>query len=414
MKVQKEGLKIYRIEESVQNEYFLSVEYQTLRLNQMETLLPVLLREKNGKRMLLYDITEVKNLITIAEVKGFTWKDCQQFLRDILCLTSEMEEFMFEMEHVSFEPDQIYRKDNGHFQWMYLPDQSVDLRKGIEGFFAWMLSRIDYGDSQSVRYIYHVYWSIRNRGFSREMVEECIDYTEEEKKTEIASYEGSFTEKKNQEIVSDTMRDEGKSGIGWIVLLVVLSLLLISDMVITIYLIVVWIQNKLPKGIIPYLAGAAISSLFLADGIIHIWRRWCDRKGEKVEKGCQNDVPEIDRDDEGKTTVLSVRKDMVQPALKDVDTGEITGVYTFPFYIGNLSGLNQLIIDDDTVSRRHAVILKGKQTGTYMIQDLQSTNGTWVEEERLVPDKPVKLERGARICFASCVFEFMLVDSSIV
>ena len=95
-----------------------------------------------------------------------------------------------------------------------------------------------------------------------------------------------------------------------------------------------------------------------------------------------------------------------------METGEVTCMYTFPFYIGNLSGLNQLLIDDKTVSRKHAVILRGQQPGTYLIRDLQSTNGTWVEEVRLSGDKPVKLEDGSRVCFASQRYQFILMESN--
>lgn len=435
MKVQKEGLKVYRVEESVQSEYFLSVEYQTLRLNQPETLLPVLLREKDGKRILLYDITEGKNLMDIAEGKGFSWEDCRRFLQNILRLLEELEEFMLEMEHVSFEPKHIYRKDEEHFRWMYIPDQIYDVRQEIESFFAWMLSKIDYGDSESVRYIYRVYWNVRNRGFSGAMIEECLNYREEEKEPGITSYEDYFKDKKEQKEEkelkgSGIARGDGKD--VWLILMTGLIILLMIDVFIMMYFFVICVQNHFPEAGIRCLAGTAVAFLFLADGVYQVRKAWRERhliKPEKKENSAglkknmekssiQNTRRTMEHardynwEKEGKTMVLSVRKDMPQPVLKSLDTAEVTGLYTFPFYIGNLSGLNQLLIDDETVSRQHAVILRGQQTGTYMIQDLQSTNGTWVEENRLVYDKPVKLENGDRICFATQEYQFLTVDAN--
>ena len=66
---------------------------------------------------------------------------------------------------------------------------------------------------------------------------------------------------------------------------------------------------------------------------------------------------------------------------------------SFPFYIGNEKGLNQLTIYDETVSRKHAVIDRGAIPGMYLLKDLQSTNGTWVNHIRAEGDA-VELRRG--------------------
>jgi len=47
------------------------------------------------------------------------------------------------------------------------------------------------------------------------------------------------------------------------------------------------------------------------------------------------------------------------------------------------------------VSRRHAKIRR-TQTG-YEIIDLESTNGTWINEQRLAPNKPYALTSGSMI-----------------
>ena len=47
------------------------------------------------------------------------------------------------------------------------------------------------------------------------------------------------------------------------------------------------------------------------------------------------------------------------------------------------------------ISRRHAMIRK-RENG-YEIVDLASTNGSWLNEERLVPNKPVPLASGSQL-----------------
>jgi len=50
---------------------------------------------------------------------------------------------------------------------------------------------------------------------------------------------------------------------------------------------------------------------------------------------------------------------------------------------------------DNGISRVHAMIRK--TPGGYQITDLDSTNGTWHENQRLLPRKPHSLESGDRI-----------------
>lgn len=49
------------------------------------------------------------------------------------------------------------------------------------------------------------------------------------------------------------------------------------------------------------------------------------------------------------------------------------------------------------ISRRHAMIRK--RANGYEIVDLASTNGSWLNDERLVPNKPVPLASGSQLLF---------------
>jgi len=49
------------------------------------------------------------------------------------------------------------------------------------------------------------------------------------------------------------------------------------------------------------------------------------------------------------------------------------------------------------ISRRHAMIRK-RENG-YEIIDLASTNGSWLNDERLVPNKPAPLASGSQLLF---------------
>ncbi len=73
--------------------------------------------------------------------------------------------------------------------------------------------------------------------------------------------------------------------------------------------------------------------------------------------------------------------------------------------------INDLIISDPEISRRHARLFKKKEQ--YFVEDLGSTNGTFCSGKRLT--KPVQLKNGDSIALGkSIVFEFIAEEKGIV
>jgi uncharacterized protein YkwD len=71
---------------------------------------------------------------------------------------------------------------------------------------------------------------------------------------------------------------------------------------------------------------------------------------------------------------------------------------------------NDLVIDDNTVSRRHATITH--KTGGFELADLGSTNGTLVNGKRV--RAPIALGRGDEIKFGSARYAFVAADDPVV
>jgi len=64
---------------------------------------------------------------------------------------------------------------------------------------------------------------------------------------------------------------------------------------------------------------------------------------------------------------------------------------------GNLLDLSELGGYQMGISRRHAMIRRGENG--YELLDLASTNGSWLNDERLVPNRPYPLASGAQLRF---------------
>lgn len=491
MEIEREGLHTYEVASSVENKYFLSVEYQTIRYNHPDTLLPMLIREQDGVTKLLYDISEAKSLAVLSQENNshgnnFSKEDCRCFLKNMQQLLKDLEDLMLSPSHINFSPEGTYRTGRDTFRWMYCPDKEFDMGKEVQQFFSWMLSEINYGDSEAVRYIYHVYWLMRNRNFSEKLIGECLDYEEEIPK--ITSYESFFaqeiaregfdgefgtTVKKSQaenpvkgvagEAVGRTAekavgetggkmiggtagevtrKEKKMSGRriakikegrrkGMLVTEVLLAAAAAGTGVTAVALGIYMFWNGMTPLNNQYWIGCVILLIILAEGAFQMHRK---RKKLAKNVGAGSSVygagradsvygaGSVDRSDievelsssksrfpgggdEGTVRLdAGVRKK--RPVLKNEESGELFPLQCFPYYIGNDKGLNQLTIYDQTVSRKHALIDRGPIPGTYVLRDLQSTNGTWVNHIRM-GEEAVELREGDVVRFAahSYVFE---------
>lgn len=69
---------------------------------------------------------------------------------------------------------------------------------------------------------------------------------------------------------------------------------------------------------------------------------------------------------------------------------------------------NDIVLDLDTVSRRHARI--DRRDGRTTLTDLQSTNGTYIDERRVPPYVPQDLPRPARVIIGRAIFKYQAGD----
>ncbi|MCD8380581.1 MAG: FHA domain-containing protein [Lachnospiraceae bacterium] len=73
--------------------------------------------------------------------------------------------------------------------------------------------------------------------------------------------------------------------------------------------------------------------------------------------------------------------------------------------IGSQEDLVQVCLRYSGVSRIHASLRRDPQ-GNSVLEDLNSTNGTWVNDSRLSPRVPYTLKRGDKVSFAGCDYIF--------
>ena len=126
-----------------------------------------------------------------------------------------------------------------------------------------------------------------------------------------------------------------------------------------------------------------------------------ENEKEETEKNREPERPKEPLYSEEKTTFLGANDK--NPILKDLSTGDVYEVTSNPFTIGKSQTCN-LVIADKVVSRHHAEVVQ--YGDKYFIKDLSSTNGTFINGNKLMADTDVELKDGQEIIFANKKFVY--------
>ena len=620
VKVIKEGTNIW-LQQTIYQEhsmtdkdldYYLAVEYEVLKRNSLKTLLPVQLREKDGEKSLLFDITGRHSLKEQESGKRFSQKECKNVVYRIIELLEEIDGYMLNLNGVQFQTEYMYVDINGQIQWVYSPQpfskikeseerknnkqdmDNEDFQEKIESFFAWMLTQIDYEDTSAVRFMYELYNKVRKVGFSKELLERCmqsellqesyneshnvetvqgnaqydldmvldnangqyqdeirnlndIDSQYSETRRNINNNANRKKQKGLRELsgvdsqhwsgtgtsnsiekqglkelkISDNICKQNRKGRGkpdnigrqnsngsedslnkrktvflFQCLRIIFVMLFILSLGLEGFFIFSGMQQGFSDLLFRYCVGGILLLLAFLFGTI-----WSSSKVKKLKKRenfyTENDDMKkqyedkyytdeqknieqingpinypstikttVDWEDEDMgittgtsmlketetsrmttgasilrgtetagmtkgttvlgrsedirmttgTTILGGREEDVLeykyfcPMLQEVDTGIVYIIKKCPFYIGSAVGVNQLEIQDKTVSREHAVILEDLENncGGYIIRDMNSTNGTWINDKKMKKGGQEILEEGQIIRFAQKEYKFLL------
>ena len=517
-------------------DYYLSVEYEVLKRNELKTLVSAQLREKDEEKSLLFDITGKRPLKRQGKERAFSQKECEKILQNMSNMIQEVEDYMLDLNCIELRPEYIYEDSKGEIQWIYFPQTSLeseiksslqdrelqnkneDLQKRMEALFAWMLPQIDYEDTDAVQFMYRFYNKVRKLGFSKELLEtyiqtkiqkeyydiEEVDKTSEKVRdsskikqdrksnNEGISYEEFFKEElelEKQKIESPNNRKEktGDFRIGikngkrnsrrevqrnernrdeknknqsnrnqknkdlnnrnksqsnennYFILYNGLKIISVICTFLAVILEGIFVFYGMRSGftrqLFQYSVGGMLLIIVFACGFI--WSTQAVRKIKQMsdefiqEKELQNRPQmiktEVDWETEGDwesgtegTTILnygneSEKEDgkICHPMLRDMELGIIYVIKNCPFYIGSAEGVNHLHIQDKTVSREHAVILEDIYEGDgqgYILRDMGSTNGTWLNGKKIKRGNQEQLEDGAVIRFAKKEYEFLIQD----
>lgn len=383
------------------------------------------IRSVDDKNEYYYDVTGKQTLENLFQKIPFSEKLVRNILFEIVTTIKQSEEYLLLADNFVLSPEFVFMDSEGtQIQLLYYSGYEESIGQQLLRFIEYIMDRVDYKEKGAVYLIYGIYKLCREEGCTYEKIleyltsAECLEHdleSYEMREQEIAQQEELFAEV--EELVES--EEEKQKYPTWVLVGSLISV------VVSLGIIILTVHTGMVFDLVTgeILWGKMATILFLT-GVIESYClirlldeknkiAYIDRKIEymkPVEKNTRDKSltyqyrKVVEEEVEQATVMLAERKVryVLLPEQKEIYLP--IPVEEFPFFIGSLKTKVDYTINSRNVSRFHA---KLEQEGEdFYLIDLNSTNGTFINGERLEPNERRRIILGDSISFADVVYRF--------
>ncbi len=350
---------------------------------------------EGSRKCLFYDVTNKISLSTVFESRYIKLEDLRDIFEQIQNIYSVGNKHLLDERYYYMDPQYIYKDmEDDKLYLMYIPGKHNTTKSRYYELADFLLQRIDRNDNSCVQLAYQFYRMSNAETFSISMFQNIINKEMLIHKEPITSESREIKEE-----YEPTEMDIETEAISWTVPIGISVALILS---IGVYLL--YIRKTLYS---LYMLTGMIVLLLVAIGfwIKTIWEYICEQRENSIV------MPEtpvtVDQYWADEETVVFQNNTNVGAEYDYSGIGKIQWkenneektytIKSFPIVIGKLEGEVDCKINDPSISRLHAKVVKRNQG--YFIFDLNSTNGSWVsgikllagEEKQIYQDSNIKL-----------------------
>ncbi len=316
----------------------------------------------DGKVEYWYDITGMTALDTLLGNQNLGAKQMRRIVGDLFDMNLKLEEYLLDGNNICYLPEFIYlERASGKYKFCYLPGSGALGTMCFQNLMENLLTKIDHTDQEAVKIGYDLYEKSTQECCSAEELLMCVTVLEPLKEEESGL---EFIEE--PESVEPNQVEE------------------------------VWEENR-PGPL------EGIRQLFLGKGGRHLE----EMQRESVLQESIVYEEHRKKHETGKSTILlDMEQSLVIGRLMYQGKGGEADFLLEDdlFLIGTDSEKVTGVMRAPSVSRIHARIIK--REGRYFLEDLNSTNGTYLNGKELAYHEPMRLKKGDVICFASEEYVF--------
>ncbi len=353
-------------------------EGKIIEENALKGILPVQINYLNQSYQYMYDISSRLSLRDWLDKKKFVKKDIINLCTGLLEVMEEIKEYLLNEDNIILNPEYIFVDLNGGINYCYYPFCQKNFFEELKQLFEYILGNIEHGDKETVLAAYGIYQNIIDKKFDKDILKE--------KKAEVIVKEEAWEEQEKTQntVVENATDSHNKIIIGTVVCAII-------------GVAAFFIKVLLVKLIIWSVA---------AYGVWILWKKKED-KPKDVEEIIWSEeyISTKENQEEIEYTKLLTKEN--KPFFKSLSNeNENIILNKNEIVIGSIEKYCDYVINDSTVSRMH-VKYECKE-GRHYIKDMNSKNGTRVNQKLLMPNEIVELNEGDQVEISRMKYCFYL------
>lgn len=381
--------------------------FKMLTQNNIEGIPECKVRYLDEKTYLAYDVTAKKSLERTYTDRKMNFGDLTELFYGISRIMHCANDYLLDREGFLLQPKYMFSDmETGEWSCLYYPQQmSVKAEERYRPLSDFLLDRIDHKDEHAVTIAYHFYKISKEEYFSFDsfigfMEKECLLVQSETRKNEVLQKEEREIKSGGEIFIEDEVSANEKecteNTTKW---RGAVGFLLVGIGLTAGYGFIPFLKEYAVYVLVPGITMIIVAlALFVHIGIAWYKEKNMDMYEEPEEPIRVEDYFEDMADD---VTVFFDQDEYLTLKWKEGHFSKEYVLEEFPVTVGKMKGSVQVVIDDRSISRLHARFRK--QGDTVYLQDLDSTNGTYVNEKRLFTGEERIIKRGDEIQFGKII-----------
>ena len=396
-----------------------------LSFNHIEGLLDFEITGEGGEKTYQYDIEDKSTLEEFFSKKKPDRARITQVLGKLLKTVCHGREYMLSENDYIIRADTVFVDDEDNVYVACFPSYDADLRDQLASLAEYLMKIVDYSDESAVLLVYGFYMRTREKKYTLDDILKTLDRDPEKDQADKGSYEESRTapveyrnpgninyepDSRRIPYMADTMEIRSDSGeyvkpdpakvfsespskLKLAGILMPLLTVLIIFILLNSGLLInpeTGRNDVLKTG---FLVLALIGVCFEAEKIL--WGSFAKKLAGSIMSA---------KKESAEATVFLYGDDTVgYPFSLVSDDQPAINVSHFPYFVGkDAKHCDYVMATQVGISRYHMKI--DRDGDGFTICDLNSTNGTFINGERLAPHLPHKIKRGDELRIGKCIY----------
>ncbi|MBQ7767036.1 MAG: FHA domain-containing protein [Lachnospiraceae bacterium] len=387
-------------------EYPNDIDYETNMMlkNRINGLLKGKKYKFNGCTELYYDITSKQPLSRIYEKRELSAVDVEGVLISIRNLHGELKRYLLSAEKVIFDPDYCYcNPESCRPEWVFYGKRADG--NGLRNLAEFLIDRVNHGDKQAVDMTYRFYKMVKDDVLTIRELEELLEVNSRKENEEvdlkdkrqedmILDFSNEIMETSHQMHFEDiSSAEEGKLAFYGRKIKQKIKELLEEK-----------IKSIRPQQEHNYMRKDNKRNINIKD-------KSEDARRGKFEEDTYNKEWEtfgLEKNEyyTGETVVMGLKNPLDVRRLRSLSKGSksIISLDKLPCTLGKMEEYADIVLNDPSISRLHVRLFE--EDGEIYMQDLNSKNGSYINNLELEANEIVKLKLGDEVIFGNLRYVF--------